>query len=221
MLKISIPQPCHEDWNAMTPNEQGRHCNVCVKTVVDFTSMSDEEVKHFFLHKKEEKVCGRFRGEQLQRIRIELPYNVLTIRMASWKKFLAIMLLVFSSTLFSCDAILEERTQGKTELTGVIAMPAKEAIKDTVAIPATAAPILPPVVCSTDVVGITAPITGAIVETPVPPEPLQPILQEPLPDTSLPKNILGGITINSTDSAAIKNPAKPDSLCDNNIKIFN
>ncbi len=40
MLKLSIPKPCHEDWAAMTPNEQGRHCAVCAKTVTDFTQMS-------------------------------------------------------------------------------------------------------------------------------------------------------------------------------------
>ncbi|MGG9962336.1 hypothetical protein [Ferruginibacter sp. SUN106] len=103
MLKISIPTPCHEDWNAMTPNAQGRHCNACVKTVVDFTNMNDEEVKYFFLNKKEEKVCGRFRNEQLLRITIELPQNIFYIAMPVWKKFLAACLLVFSTTLFSCD----------------------------------------------------------------------------------------------------------------------
>jgi hypothetical protein len=55
MLKINIPTPCHEDWNAMIPNAQGRHCNACVKTVVDFTSMTDDEVKYFFLIKKKKK----------------------------------------------------------------------------------------------------------------------------------------------------------------------
>lgn len=61
MLKISIPTPCYEDWNKMTPDETGRHCGVCAKSVIDFTNMSDEEVKLYFLHKKErERVCGRF-----------------------------------------------------------------------------------------------------------------------------------------------------------------
>jgi len=103
MLKISIPTPCHEDWDAMTPNTQGRHCNSCVKTVVDFTNMSDEDVKYFFLNKSEEKVCGRFRTEQLQRITIELPENIFYLQLPFWKKFLAACLIVFSTTLFSCE----------------------------------------------------------------------------------------------------------------------
>jgi hypothetical protein len=105
MMHISIPKPCHEDWNAMTPNQQGRHCTACAKTVVDFTGMSDEEVKYFFINKKkEESVCGRFKNEQLRRITIELPYNIYTITMPLWKQFLTACLLAFSSMLFSCDA---------------------------------------------------------------------------------------------------------------------
>jgi len=74
-MHISIPKPCHEDWTAMTPNEQGRHCNVCCKTVMDFTGMNDEEVKYFFIKKKKEApVCGRFKNEQLQ----YKKYNSLT-----------------------------------------------------------------------------------------------------------------------------------------------
>ena len=104
MLKISIPTPCHEDWNKMTPDETGRHCSACAKSVVDFTGMSDEEVKHFFLNKKEdEKVCGRFKQIQLHSIVIELPQNIFSIQMPLWKKFLAACLIIFSSTLFSCE----------------------------------------------------------------------------------------------------------------------
>jgi hypothetical protein len=124
MLKISIPTPCHEDWNKMTPDETGRHCSVCVKSVVDFTNMSDEEVQHFFLNKKkDESVCGRFKQTQLHRIVIELPQNILSIRMPLWKKFLAACLIVFSTTLFSCDTKIADRTNEKAgfqDLTGVL-----------------------------------------------------------------------------------------------------
>ncbi|MEM8584754.1 MAG: T9SS type A sorting domain-containing protein [Bacteroidota bacterium] len=37
-LRITIPEPCHEDWNAMTSLEDGsRHCDSCAKNIVDFT----------------------------------------------------------------------------------------------------------------------------------------------------------------------------------------
>lgn len=44
MQKITIKEPCQQDWNAMTPSEQGRHCQSCVKTVYDVSTLSDDEV---------------------------------------------------------------------------------------------------------------------------------------------------------------------------------
>ena len=124
MLTISIPTPCHEDWNKMTPDETGRHCSVCVKSVVDFTNMSDEEVKHFLLNKKgDERVCGRFKQTQLHRIIIELPQNIFSLQMPLWKKFLAACLVVFSTTLFSCETKIKGYVVVNTEtveLTGVM-----------------------------------------------------------------------------------------------------
>ena len=104
MLQLSIPKPCHEDWEAMTPNRQGRHCNACAKTVVDFTSMTDATIKNFFLQKEPEaKVCGRFKDAQLYRIKIALPEHIFQLKMPRWKQFLTACLLAFSSMLFSCD----------------------------------------------------------------------------------------------------------------------
>lgn len=65
-LNIEIPQSCHENWNAMQPKAQGRHCLSCEKTVVDFTAMTDVELINFFSNKKD-NVCGRFTTEQLDR----------------------------------------------------------------------------------------------------------------------------------------------------------
>jgi hypothetical protein len=102
MLQITIPKPCHENWSSMSPNQQGRFCSSCSKTVVDFTQMSNEEVEHFFVGQKE-MVCGRFHNNQLANLRITLPDNLLIRRMAKWKRFLAACLLIFSTTLFSCE----------------------------------------------------------------------------------------------------------------------
>lgn len=121
MLKISIPTPCREDWNEMTPDETGRHCCSCAKSVVDFTGMSNEEVKYFFLNNREnEKVCGRFKQTQLHRIVIELPQNIFNIQMPIWKKFLAACLVVFSTTLFSCETKINNKEMIKADARDII-----------------------------------------------------------------------------------------------------
>lgn len=62
--KLSIPEPCHEDWQKMHPVDKGRFCDSCCKVVTDFSKMSELEILTFF-KKKPENVCGRFTKTQL------------------------------------------------------------------------------------------------------------------------------------------------------------
>ncbi len=64
-IKISIPEPCHEDWATMTPTEKGKFCSVCTKEVFDFTETSDEELVKRVTQGK--NLCGRFKKSQLDR----------------------------------------------------------------------------------------------------------------------------------------------------------
>ncbi|THU40643.1 T9SS type A sorting domain-containing protein [Niastella caeni] len=65
-IQLQIPEPCHENWQNMTPQEQGRFCGACQKTVVDFSLMTDQEVMNYFL-KADHNVCGRFANDQLNK----------------------------------------------------------------------------------------------------------------------------------------------------------
>ncbi|MEY5049339.1 MAG: hypothetical protein RLZZ175_2698 [Bacteroidota bacterium] len=64
-FQIHIPKPCHADWDKMSPNEQGKFCSLCDKTVVDFTQMNEKEIKNYFIQKTDERVCGHFRASQV------------------------------------------------------------------------------------------------------------------------------------------------------------
>lgn len=100
--KITIPEPCLEDWNKMTPKDNGRFCLSCSKTVVDFTSMMPEEIQHFFIQNQNESVCGRFRNSQLNTITIQIPSRVLYTQTSYYKMFVLALFVSMGTTLFSC-----------------------------------------------------------------------------------------------------------------------
>jgi hypothetical protein len=68
-IQISIPEPCHQGWQNMTPVEKGRFCSSCQKTVLDFTYLSDNEIIN--LVNKNDTLCGRINTSQLNRNLIE------------------------------------------------------------------------------------------------------------------------------------------------------
>jgi hypothetical protein len=68
-IQITIPEPCHEGWQNMTPVEKGRFCASCQKTVLDFTYLSDNEIIN--LVNKNDNLCGRINVSQLNRNLIE------------------------------------------------------------------------------------------------------------------------------------------------------
>ncbi len=71
-IQLNIADPCHENWDGMTPVEKGRFCGSCQKQVVDFSNMSDWEVAQFFKKPSTGSVCGRFMPDQLGRD-MEIP----------------------------------------------------------------------------------------------------------------------------------------------------
>lgn len=66
-MKIILPKPCHEKWEAMTHQEKGRFCAVCSKTVRDFTNNSDDEILDYFSDHSSQNICGNFYESQLNR----------------------------------------------------------------------------------------------------------------------------------------------------------
>jgi hypothetical protein len=110
---LNIPKPCNEDWNKMNPTQQGAFCGSCQKEVVDFTSMTDEQVLHFLSQHAGKKLCGRATITQVNRLKIVINENVLYSNIRTWKKYLAILLICFCSAFVSCT---NENTVGKLKV---------------------------------------------------------------------------------------------------------
>lgn len=99
--KIIIPEPCHENWDKMSPKDNGRFCLSCTKTVVDFTKMLPEEIQHYF--NSNQNICGKFKNTQLDEITIQIPSQVFYTQTHYHKMFLLALFAVMGSSLFSCQ----------------------------------------------------------------------------------------------------------------------
>ncbi len=115
-LQLTIAEPCHENWDGMTPVEKGKFCGSCQKQVVDFSNMSDRQVAEFFKKPSTGSVCGRFMSDQLDR-EIAIPRK----RIPWVKYFFHIALPAFLMSV----KVSAQKTQGKI----------KVATTDTVRIP--------------------------------------------------------------------------------------
>jgi hypothetical protein len=140
-FKITIPKPCHEDWNAMTLEESGRFCGVCTKGVVDFTNKTSYEIQQYFIENHGQNICGRFKNEQINKILIPIPKSVFEKQMSFHKAFLLILFIVMGSTLFSCKnhnndyvtgepVLVEDTVQQQGMTTGII-ISKREHVVDT------------------------------------------------------------------------------------------
>ena len=107
---LKIANPCNEDWNKMARNQLGRHCQLCEKTVVDFTKMSSEEIKEYLLKRGNERICGRIIKEPIKRIpsKKEQWFNALQLKINQRVGFIPMRVSLLSMlsvlmVLFGCN----------------------------------------------------------------------------------------------------------------------
>ena len=101
-LSIQVPEPCHENWDNMTAANQGRYCNACAKTVIDFSEMTDTQVLNHF-KKDTGNTCGRFHHNQLEN-------NILIPRKEiPWLKYF--FTITIPAFIFSIKAVAQKKIE--------------------------------------------------------------------------------------------------------------
>lgn len=103
---LHINEACSENWDAMTPNDKGKFCNNCNKTVFDFTTASDNDIIQFIQKAKGEEFCGKFEEQQLDRW-LEKT-SIITSNPALYKFLLSFLLLTGGQDLFAQEPTKQE-----------------------------------------------------------------------------------------------------------------
>ena len=82
MTNLKIINPCKENWNSMAPNKLGRFCQLCDKTVIDFTKMSPDEIKVYLQKNGRKRICGRIPSEPIKTVpsKKEQWFNTLRVK---------------------------------------------------------------------------------------------------------------------------------------------
>lgn len=102
-MYLKIENPCHENWEQMTPMDRSRFCVTCQKKVHDLTSASIDEI--YELHKKQEGVmCGRVSGKLLNE---QFVASQLKVQQNQFRRnFFLATVICFGSFLFSIQSSL-------------------------------------------------------------------------------------------------------------------
>jgi len=101
-MKLSINEPCNEDWNNMKIGMFSRHCEKCEKKVMDFTTKSRTEIISYLLNNTSESVCGRMKTTQLDFHQEDIPIIIEVLKKSKNPHSFLILSLV-CLTLISCE----------------------------------------------------------------------------------------------------------------------
>ncbi len=103
-MKIKIKEPCDADWSKMKIGMKSRHCELCVKNVMDFTAMTREEILIYLFRNNNKSTCARMYGGQMDFHFQELEAIVEGTR--KQKGNLPFMVLSFATlAMMSCNSL--------------------------------------------------------------------------------------------------------------------
>jgi hypothetical protein len=100
-FKIKVIEPCTQDWDSMNHNELGKYCQSCLKTVIDFSSLREDEINSYFQKNWNSNLCGRFKLSQVENVKVYIEKKALRKSNPLWKKFFSCIIYLFWKFTFS------------------------------------------------------------------------------------------------------------------------
>lgn len=131
-IQISIPTPCHENWEQMTAVDKGRFCGSCEKKVFDFTNSSDGEIASVL--KNTVNACGRFSHTQIDRDLV-IPKEKSSLWIAASAAALSLLTIGTNKVLAQTPVNTEQHQNNNTRIILGKVAPSRPMITGTVSNP--------------------------------------------------------------------------------------
>jgi len=103
-MKVTIKQPCHENWDNMKITMHSRHCLKCDKHLVDFRTFSRAEIIAYLLSNPVGSVCGKMSSQQFDFHIDDYPALMEVLKQPRFQpKAFMILALIGASLFSSCE----------------------------------------------------------------------------------------------------------------------
>ncbi|NBR15451.1 MAG: energy transducer TonB [Flavobacteriales bacterium] len=104
-MKVIIKEPCLENWDNMKVGIDSRHCDLCNKSVIDFTQKNRAEIITYLLDRSNERVCGRMKGNEFEMKEADIPVLMEVLRAPKYRSNAFLILAIVCSSVFSsCES---------------------------------------------------------------------------------------------------------------------
>jgi len=112
-VHLVIAEPCKADWNAMTPNTEGKFCSLCQKNVIDFTDWSTNDIAQYLATHSSERTCGRVRKTHLQETATitETLTPILNWHTSNKRRIAALVFVSLGLAIISCNNTSSTKVQ--------------------------------------------------------------------------------------------------------------
>jgi TonB family protein len=113
-MKVTIKEPCLEDWDKMKIGIESRQCDLCNKNVIDFTQKNRAEIITYLLDHSNERVCGRMKGNEFEMKETDIPVLMEILRAPRYRSNAFMILAIVCSSVFSsCENLSNDDTLKK------------------------------------------------------------------------------------------------------------
>ncbi|HIE45538.1 MAG TPA: hypothetical protein EYP87_05090 [Flavobacteriaceae bacterium] len=108
---LEIIKPCNENWTYMKPDKKGRFCELCKKSVFDFTKLSTNEIKEK-ISQSNINICARITNQHLTNTHFPIEFDIFNnLNITRFASGLILASSLISTTPLNANTIIKDRIE--------------------------------------------------------------------------------------------------------------